>query len=99
MIVSETPGVVGYYLEKFGRTDLQSRVLSDPQFTIPSGQPVYFMLQRGRIYFENRDKITEVRARFDLVYAGCIQGHTAAEVYATQTGANEAVMPCGDVRP
>jgi 4-amino-4-deoxy-L-arabinose transferase-like glycosyltransferase len=99
MIVSETPGVVGYYLEKFGRTDLQSRVLSDPQFAIPSGQPVYFMLQRGRTYFENRDKITEVRARFELVYAGCIQGHTAAEVYATQTGANEAVMPCGDVRP
>lgn len=99
MIVSETPGVVGYYLEQFGRTDLQSRVLSDSQFTIPNGYPVYFLLQRGRTYFENRDKMKEVGARFALVYAGCIQGHTAAEVYATQAGANEAVMPCGDTRP
>src|SRR5258707_4655756 len=32
-IVTETPGVVRYYTEKFGRTDLQSRVLSDPKFT------------------------------------------------------------------
>ena len=41
----------------------------------------------------------EVRNRFRLVYAGCINGHTAAEVYTTTAGANEAVMPCGNARP
>ena len=99
LVVSETPGVVGYYVEKFGRTDLQSRVLSDPQFTIPNGQPVYFILQRGRTYFENQDKMKEVRDRFRLVYAGCIDGHTAATVYATPDGPHELVTPCGDSRP
>ena len=99
LIVTETPGVAGYYLEKFGRTDLQPRVLSDSQFTVSDKEPAYFILQRGRTYFENQNKMQEVRNRFGLVYAGCINGHTAAEVYATAAGPNETVMPCGDARP
>lgn len=99
LIVSETPGVVGYYLEKFGRTDLQSQVLSDPKFTLQSGQQTYFLLQKGRTYFENQDKMKEVRDRFQLVYAGCIDGHTAVEVYASPNGPNQLAMPCGDARP
>lgn len=99
LIVSETPGVVGYYLEKFGRADLQSRVLSDPQFTVSDKAPAYFLLQRGRTYFENQTKMKEVRDRFRLVYAGCINGYTAAEVYTTPVGSNELVTPCGDARP
>ncbi|MFS8083995.1 MAG: ArnT family glycosyltransferase [Acidobacteriota bacterium] len=99
LIVTETPGVVSYYLEKSGRTDLQSRVLSDGQFTVSEAEPSFFILQRGRTYFENQTKMKEVRDRFRLVYAGCIQGHTAAEVYATQAGPNETVTPCGDARP
>jgi hypothetical protein len=99
LIVSETPGVTGYYLERFDRTDLQSRVLSDLQFTVSDKEQAYFILQRGRTYFENQNKMQEVRNRFHLVYAGCIKGHSAAEVYATTAGANETVMPCGDARP
>mgnify|MGYP003623037545 CR=1 FL=1 len=41
----------------------------------------------------------EVRDRFTLVYAGCVQGHTAAEVYTVSANPNEAVKPCGDARP
>jgi hypothetical protein len=74
-------------------------VLSDPQFTVSDGPPAYFILQRGRTYFENQNKMKEVRERFTLVYAGCIDGHTAAEVYATPAVANQAVTPCGDARP
>lgn len=99
LIVSETPGVAGYYLEKFSRADLQLRVLSDPQFTVSGKERVYFLLQRGRTYFENQDKMKEVRERFRLVYAGCINGHTAVTVYATQTGPNDSVTPCGDAQP
>ncbi len=99
LIVSEVPGVVGYYLEKFGRTDLQSRVLSDPQYAPSAQEPTWIIMQKGRTYFENQAEMKEVRERFTLVYAGCINGHTAAEVYATQANPNQAVPPCGDARP
>jgi len=98
-IVTETPGVVRYYTEQFGRTDLQSRVLSDPKFTVSETGSAYVILQRGRTYFENQNKMKEVRDRFTLVYSGCIEGHTAAEVYAVPANPSAAVKPCGDLRP
>ncbi len=82
LIVHETPGVVRYYLEKYGRTDLGSRVLSDPQFDVRlTRPPVYVILQRGRTYFENREKMEIVRTKFRRVYEGLVRGATAAEVY------------------
>ena len=98
-IVTETPGVVSYYTEKFGRTDLQSRVLSDPKYSVSETEPAYVILQRGRTYFENQNEMKEVRDRFTLVYAGCVEGHTAAEVYAVPANPGAAVNPCGDLRP
>jgi len=98
-IVSETPGALRYYSEKFGRTDLQSKVLSDPAFSPSENIPTYVVLQRGRTYFENTAEMKDVRARFTLVYAGCISGHTAVEVYAAPTIATAPVPPCGDLRP
>lgn len=95
-IVTETPGVVRYYTEKFGRTDLQSRVLSDPNFSVPNQAPAYFILQRGRTYFENQEKMKQVRSRFPLVYASCVRGYTAAEVYSAQAGAGPITHPCND---
>ncbi len=99
MIVTETPGVVRYYTEKLGRTDLQSRVLSDPKFSVSETGSTFVILQRGRTYFENQNKMKEVRDRFTLVYSGCIEGHTAAEVYAVPADPSQAVRPCGDLRP
>ena len=93
-IVTETPGVVGYYTEKFGRKDLQSQVLSDPDFTVPNRSPVYFVLQRGRTYFENRDKMKQVREQFPMVYASCVRDFTAAEVYSAQPGAVATTERC-----
>ena len=98
-VASETPGVVHYYLEKFGRGDLQSKVLSDPKYTPSSQEPTFVISQKGRTYFENQAEMKEVRQRFTLIYAGCIKGHTAAEVYASMAGPGDAVQPCGDARP
>jgi hypothetical protein len=95
MIVTETPGVVRYYTEKFGRNDLQSRVLSDSSFTVSDQADTFFILQRGRTYFENQDKMKQVRERFSLVYSSCIRGHTAASVYSKETSGAPAA-PCGD---
>lgn len=98
-IVTEAPGVVRYYTEKLGRTDLQSRVLSDPKYAVADQRPAYVILQRGRTYYENETEMKEVRDRFTLVYSGCVEGHTAAEVYAVPASPSEAVKPCGDLRP
>lgn len=97
-IVTETPGVVRYYTEKFGRTDLQSRVLSDPDFKVPDQAPAFFILQRGRTYFENQEKMKQVRERFPLVYASCVRGYTAAEVFSAQPGAQAVAHPCSDTK-
>jgi len=97
-IVSEAPGVVRYYLEKFGRNDLQARVLSDVNFAVPEQGHVFLILQRGRTYFENQDKMKQVHERFPLVYASCVRGHTAATVYSAQPGAS-AVARCADGQP
>ena len=83
-IAHETPGVVRYYLEKFGRTDLNSRVISDPAFDPRTADgPAYFILQRGRTYFENREELDAVRTggEFTKLYEGKIKDATAAEVY------------------
>ena len=95
-IISETPGVVRYYTEKFGRADLQVRTLSDPNVS-PSQANAFFILQRGRTYFENEEEMKQVRAQFPLIYASCVRGHTAAEVYSRQpAGVSSA---CGDGQP
>lgn len=81
-IVGETPAVFRYYLEKFGRTDLQSRVLSDPKFDLATVQkPAYIIIQNGRTYFENREKMAEVRERYKKVFDVSVRGESAAEVY------------------
>jgi hypothetical protein len=82
MVAHETPGVVRYYAQRYGRTDLQSRVLSDYAFNLADAPPsTYFIVQRGRTYFENQEKLREVRARFRKVFEVNINGASAVEVY------------------
>lgn len=84
-IVHETPGVVGYYLEKFGRTDLDSRALSARDFNLAEIQkPTFFIIQRGRTYFENQEKMKAVRATFEKVFEVKVQDTAAAEVYVAR---------------
>ena len=82
VIAHETPAVTRYYLEKFRRQDLQSHPISAADFdpTKVTG-PSYIIVQRGRTYFENRDKIEYVRANFRKVHQVTIEGLTAAEVF------------------
>jgi hypothetical protein len=81
-LAHETPGVVRYYLEEFGRADLHSRTISDPQFDPTDAPvPVYVILQSGRTYFENRDEMEAVRAHLTPEHEVLIDGVVAAEVY------------------
>jgi hypothetical protein len=84
-IAHETPGVVGYYLEKFGRTDLDSRILSAKDFNLAEiSQPTFIIIQRGRTYFENQEKMKTVRATFEKVFEVRVQDTVAAEVYVAR---------------
>ena len=84
-IAHETPGVARHYLARFGREDLRSQVISDPQFDVTNEPgPVYAVLQRGRTYFENRDELARVRATFHHEQTIVINGVAAAEIYSKQ---------------
>ncbi len=96
----ETPGVVRHYLEKFGRTDLRPRVISDPSFDAPATTaPAYFILQRGRTYFENRAEFDAIRraaangdgaTRMFKAHEVFVRGVSAAEVYSNAAAADAA---------
>ena len=85
-IVHETPGVARHYLQKFNRPDLNSRVLSNPTFKFDAvaTRPAYVILQRGRTYFENREKMLEAYTRGRKVYEGFVGGLSAVEVYEVE---------------
>jgi len=85
IIAHETPGVTRYYLERFSRPDLNSQVISSADFDPAKlAAPAYIIVQRGRTYFENREKIDFVRANFKKVYEVKIQEATAAEVFVNE---------------
>jgi hypothetical protein len=85
LIAHETPATTRYYLDRFGRTDLNSKAISAPEFDVANiSGPAYIIIQRGRTYFENRDKIALVRATFTKVHEVKVDGLTAAEVFVNQ---------------
>lgn len=84
-IAHETPAVTRYYLREAGRTDLNSSAMSAPDFDPASvSGPAYFIIQRGRTYFENREKIDFIRTHFRKVHEEKVDGHTAAEVFVNE---------------
>jgi hypothetical protein len=82
IIAHETPAVTKYYLEQFGRTDLNSKAISAPDFDVTKiSGPAYFIVQRGRTYFENQDKLASIRANLKMIHEVSVSGMTAAEVF------------------
>jgi hypothetical protein len=84
IMAHETPAVAAYYIGRFNRADLSSRAMSSADFDPAHlSQPSYFILQQGRTYFENRDKLAFIRANYKKVHEVQINGLVAAEVFAT----------------
>jgi len=84
-IAHETPAATAYYLDKFHRNDLNSRAISAPEFQVTTiSGPAYFILQRGRTYFENREKLEFIRTHYRKVHEVSVDGQTAAEVFTNQ---------------
>ncbi len=85
IIAHETPGVTRYYLERFSRPDLRSHAISASEFDPKKiSGPAYIIVQRGRTYFENRDKVVFIRANFRKVQEVSAEGVTAAEVFTNE---------------
>ncbi len=81
MIASEIPGVVQYYLERFNRPDIRSRIISQPSFTLNEEQPTFVILQRGRVYFENMENCKFIENSFPLIQASIYDGAAASKVF------------------
>ncbi|HXU39076.1 MAG TPA: glycosyltransferase family 39 protein [Blastocatellia bacterium] len=81
MIASEIPGVVQYYLERFNRPDIRSRIISQPSFTLNQEQPTFVILQRGRVYFENIENFKLIENSFPLIQASIYEGAAASKVF------------------
>lgn len=91
LIAHETPAVTRYYLRRFGREDLNSRAISAPDFDVTTvSGPAYIIIQKGRTYFENRDKIRFVQGNLTRVHEVKVDGLTAAEVFVKETPAAAA---------
>jgi hypothetical protein len=85
IIAHETPAATRYYLEQFQRTDLDSKAISAPDFDPAKiSGPAYFIVQRGRTYFENRDKLAFIRSNFEKIHEVSVNGMSAAEVFVNQ---------------
>jgi hypothetical protein len=83
IVAHETPAATHYYLERCGRTDLNSQEISTPGFDIGKvSGPAYVIVQRGRTYFENRDELALVRSTFMKLYEVRVNGIVAAKVFS-----------------
>jgi hypothetical protein len=84
-IAHETPAATRYYLLQFQRGDLNSRPMSAPDFQPANvSGPAYFILQHGRTYFENREKLEFIRNNLKKIHEVSVNGMTAAEVFVNQ---------------
>lgn len=82
-LASEIPGVVEYYLERFDRPDIRSRIISQPGFALSRDRPDFVLLQRGRVYFENIDVFRFIEKTSPAVQSSVFEGATASRVYST----------------
>lgn len=83
-LASEIPGVVEYYLERFNRPDIRSRIISQPGFTITETRPDFILLQRGRVYFENVALFDFIEKNAQLVQSSLYDGTATSSVYVTE---------------
>lgn len=85
IIAHETPAVTHYYLERFARSDLNSQAISSADFEPATlSQITYVIVQRGRTYFENQEKLAFIRSNFKKIHEVQINGLTAAEIFVNR---------------
>jgi hypothetical protein len=81
IVASEIPGVMQFYLERYGRTDIRSEILSHPDFALSDHTPAYVLLQRGRMYFENEETFKAIERGYHPLQGSSYEGADASRVY------------------
>ena len=78
----DAPGVVRFYLRRFGREDLVGVELSSPEFALaPNARPLYVIVQKGRRYFENQRWLDTLERRFRPILEVRVAGVVTTKVY------------------
>lgn len=80
-VVSDIPGVMQYYLERYNRPDIRIEILSHPNFSLADQKPDYALLQPGRIYFENESVYNFIEKNFTPIQASTFEGVPATQLY------------------
>jgi hypothetical protein len=75
-LVTDAPAVVAFYAAAVGRSDLR---IARPEHDTPRPDD-WFIVQQGRVYFENYAAVQKARERPPLL-AVDVRGFRAAEVY------------------
>jgi dolichyl-phosphate-mannose-protein mannosyltransferase len=97
-MASEIPGVVDYYLERWNRRDIRSEIMSQPGFSVTRSVPDYVLLQRGRVYIENRESFAFVEKNFDLTHCSIYGSAVAARVFRTRDQSDSDLTEVTGVR-
>jgi len=79
-VLSEAPAVVRTYLDRLARRDVESGALSHGPLPGPRAE-VWFLVQDGRVYFENQAVIDNLRRRNSPVTEIRILEHRAVQVF------------------
>jgi hypothetical protein len=81
LVVTETPWVARYYCNRFQRPDLKNEILSDARVELDTDSQKFVIVQRGRYYFENIERIHWLTQKGTLVKEIVVAGKVAAQVY------------------
>jgi len=85
LVATEIPAVLLYYLEKYGRSDIRSDIMSRPRYDFAASMPDYTIVQPGRVYFENQKEIGMIESSFDIAQSSIYRGFPATRVYPTNS--------------
>ena len=80
IVLSETPAVVRTYLDRRARGDVESGALSHGRLPGPRAE-VWCLVQDGRVYFENKALIDNLRRRNSPVTEIRILGYRAVQIF------------------
>ena len=89
MVASEAPGVLQYYLARYGRADVTSEIISHPAFSLDHSGPDFVLVQPGRSFFETREVFAVVESEWTLAQSSTYRGVMASSVYVRTAEGSE----------
>ena len=93
-VASEIPATLEYYLDRFGRNDIHSVIISHPGTEADQDPPDFFVLiQPGRVYYENQTRIAEVQSRYLVAQQSVYGDVVTTRVYRTADQGTDASRP------